>query len=145
MGGVDKLQLEAPKGKPMTIRQFFKDLFADEPEPLLIIFPKIDAVYASGQIPMMARITIGQGHGQYIMLPIPSTSGREDAYDALQAHYGAQYGEHVKITVEHLCSSPEDPDEGTVRHSAAVTAQCEHGLSMRVCTVDVVTNRETNR
>ena len=129
----------------MTIRQFFKDLFADAPEPLLIIFPKIDAVMRAGHTPMVARITIGQGHGQYFLLPIPSIATREQAYAAIQAHYANLYGPHVVITVTHLCSSPEDREEGTVRHSASVTAQCEHGLTQRICTVDVITQREANQ
>lgn len=128
----------------MIILDFFKDLFADAPEPpcLPSLFPEIDAVYASGQIPLTARITIGQGHGTSMLLPVPSTSTREEAYAAVQAHYEALYGPHVKITVGHLCTSPEDDELGTWAHSASVNASCDHGLSMRIATIGVVTNRE---
>jgi len=125
----------------MTVRQFFKDLFADAPEPpcLPSLCPEIDAVYASGQIPLVARITIGQDHGQHILLPIPDDADRQTASDALQAHYAALYGEHVKITVQHLCSTPHDREEGTWAHSAAVEARCDHGLGERIATVNVIT------
>lgn len=75
----------------------------------------------------------------YLALGLPSTSTRDEAYDAIQAHYEALYGPHVVITVQHLSSTPEDREEGTVRHSAAVVAKCDHGLTERIATVNVVT------
>lgn len=109
----------------------FEDIFATEGGP----------TWSYGEPPMTARITIGQGHGQTIMLRCPRSSDRLTAYAAVKAHYEALYGPHVVITVQHLSSSPDDDELGTVRHSAAVTAQCDHGLSMRICTVNVVTKR----
>lgn len=107
----------------------FEDIFATEGGP----------TWAYGEPPMTARITIGQGHGQTIMLRCPSSSSREEAYAAVQAHYAHQYGPHVKITVQHLSTTPEDQEEGTVANSASVTGRCDHGLSQRICTVNVVT------
>lgn len=78
----------------------------------------------------------------YLTLDLPDYADRLTAYAALQAHYASLYGEHVVITVLHLCSTPDDPDEGTVAHSASVTATCEHGLTERIATVNVVTKRK---
>lgn len=79
-------------------------------------------------------------HGlSYITLDLPASSDRDEAYAAVQARYAHQYGPHVKITVSHLCTTPEDREEGTWAHSASVNASCDHGLVQRIATIGVVT------
>lgn len=77
----------------------------------------------------------------YLTLDVPDDADHLTAYAAVQAHYADLYGPHIKISVDHLSTSPEDEEEGTVRHSASVTAQCDHGLVQRIATINVVTNR----